>query len=339
MTKVLITGGAGFIGTHAADYFLERGNEVTIFDNFSRKGTRENIAWLKEKHPAKQIRVVEGDIRTVGILDKEVRGIDLLIHLAAQVAVTTSVKNPREDFEINALGTFNLLESVRVNSPETAIIYASTNKVYGEMEGLAVEKGESGYKYVDYPQGVDEQQNLDFHSPYGCSKGAAEQYIHDYSKIYGLKTVVFRQSCIYGTRQFGIEDQGWVSWFSIASILNKPTTIYGDGYQVRDILYVTDLVRAYDLAFQKIQMTAGKIYNIGGGRENCLSVNGLLDKLSPKIKPVYSEWRPGDQRVYVSDIKKVKAELGWRPEVDADQGLAKLIDWTEKNQELIAAIL
>jgi len=339
MMKVLITGGAGFIGTHTADYFLDKESEVTIFDNFSRKGTWENVAWLKKKYGDKKIKIIEGDIRTEGILDRVVTEQNLVVHLAAQVAVTTSVKNPREDFEINARGTLNLLESVRINSPETTVIYASTNKVYGEMKNLAIEKSEKGYRYVDYPQGMGEQQNLDFHSPYGCSKGAAEQYVHDYSKIYGLKTVVFRQSCIYGTRQFGIEDQGWISWFTIASILNKPTTVYGDGYQVRDVLWVADLVKAYDLAYKNIGTVSGKIYNIGGGVENSLSVNGLLNKLDLKTKPAYSDWRPGDQKVYVSDTRRVREELGWKPETSVDEGLAKLISWTQENKELIASVL
>jgi CDP-paratose 2-epimerase len=339
MNKVLITGGAGFIGTHTADYFLNNGDEVTIFDNFSRKGTRENITWLKEKYGDKEIKIVEGDIRTEGKLNDEVKDQNLVIHLAAQVAVTTSVKNPREDFEINAMGTLNLLESVRNNSPETVVIYASTNKVYGEMEKLGVIKGEHGYGYTDRPKGISELQNLDFHSPYGCSKGAAEQYVHDYSKIYGLKTVVFRQSCIYGTRQFGIEDQGWISWFTIASILNKPTTVYGDGYQVRDVLWVEDLVKAYDLAFVKIKTTSGQVYNIGGGADNSLSVNELLNKLNPKIKPAYSTWRPGDQKVYISDIGKVSKELGWKPEISVDQGLEGLISWTKENKALIESVL
>jgi len=343
VNKVLITGGAGFIGTHAADYYLKNGSEVTVFDDFSRKGTHENVSWLKEQHKGKKLTILEGDIRTVGVLDRVIRRQDLVAHLAAQVAVTTSVKNPREDFEINALGTFNLLESVRKNSPETVVLYASTNKVYGEMGNIKIGKRESGYFYEDYPHGIGEKQNLDFHSPYGCSKGAAEQYIHDYSRIYELRTIVFRQSCIYGTRQFGIEDQGWVSWFTIASILNKPMTIYGDGCQVRDVLFVSDLVAAYDLAFKNVNRVNGQIYNVGGGPDNSLSILSLLkileSKLGEKIDLSYSDWRPGDQKVYVSDISKIGKDLGWKPKVNIDEGLAQLIDWTNSNKILVNSVL
>lgn len=343
MTKVLITGGAGFIGVHTSDYYLNAGAKVVIFDNFSRKGTRDNVSWLKDKYGDKYLTVIEGDIRTPGILDAVVKSCDLIIHLAAQVAVTTSVKNPREDFDINALGTFNLLESVRLNALQAVVIYASTNKVYGEMEQLKVEKTDLGYLYADYPEGISELQNLDFHSPYGCSKGSAEQYVHDYSRIYKLKTVVFRQSCIYGTRQFGIEDQGWVSWFTIASILDKSIVIYGDGNQVRDVLFVTDLVRAYDLAFKNISKSAGQIYNIGGGAQNFLSIHTLVKilqkKLNKKIEPSYSDWRAGDQRVYVSNISKIKDQLGWKPEINVEDGLSKLISWTTTSEKLIRSVL
>jgi CDP-paratose 2-epimerase len=343
VAKILITGGAGFIGTHTAEYYLSRGHEVVVFDNFSRIGARENVSWLRSLPKYENLTVLKGDIRKPGALDKVVRKLDLVVHLAAQVAVTTSVKNPREDFEINALGTFNLLESVRACSPDTVVLFASTNKVYGEMENLTVKKKASGYFYADCPDGISESQNLDFHSPYGCSKGAAEQYVRDYSRIYGLKTVVFRQSCIYGTRQFGVEDQGWVSWFTIASILRKPMTIYGDGYQVRDVLYVTDLVRAYDLAFRNIRRTSGKIYNIGGGAGNSLSVRQLLKTLEKKlgleIRPRHSDWRPGDQKVYISDTGNIARDLGWKPEIKVNDGLSRLIDWTQNHQKLIKSLL
>lgn len=343
MTRVLITGGAGFIGTHAADFYLNQGASVTIFDNFSRRGTRENIKWLKLIHHGKYLKIVEGDIRRPGILDRIVKNQNLVIHLAAQVAVTTSVKNPGEDFEVNALGTFNVLESLRSKAPRSVLIYASTNKVYGEMENVLVAKSRRGYKFTNFPNGISESQNLDFHSPYGCSKGTADQYIHDYSRIYGLKTVVFRQSCIYGTRQFGVEDQGWVSWFTIASILGKSMFVYGDGYQVRDVLFATDLVRAYDLAFKKIRITTGGIYNIGGGPKNSLCIRDLLkvleDKLHKKIPFKFAPWRPGDQKVYVSDTRKVGRELGWQPKVDVSHGLNSLISWTKENQKLINQVL
>lgn len=343
MTKILITGGAGFIGTHTADFYLKQNSTVTIFDNFSRRGTHENIQWLKKTHPGKILRVIIGDVRRPGALDKAVKNQDLIIHLAAQVAVTSSVKNPREDFEINALGTFNVLESIRTNSPKSVLIFASTNKVYGEMENIKVKKGPTGYKFTNFPQGVPESQNLDFHSPYGCSKGTADQYIHDYHRIYGLKTVVFRQSCIYGTRQFGIEDQGWVSWFTIASILGKPIFVYGDGFQVRDVLFATDLVRAYDLAFKKIKTISGQVFNIGGGPANSLCIRDLLkvleNKLNKKIPFKFASWRPGDQKVYVSDIHLVSKDLGWRPQISVDRGLSSLITWTQENRGLVSRVL
>ncbi|MEK7526367.1 MAG: NAD-dependent epimerase/dehydratase family protein, partial [Patescibacteria group bacterium] len=232
MKNILIIGGAGFIGSNAAAYFLKKGKTVTILDNFARNGTRDNLAWLKSINP--KLKVVEADVRyDQKILSREVEKVDAVLHLAAQVAVTTSVNDPREDFDINAQGTFNVLEAIRNSKLKPAIIYTSTNKVYGGMEEVKVKKDKGRYIYVDFPKGISEEFPLDFHSPYGCSKGCADQYVRDYARIYGLKTVVFRQSCVYGPRQFGVEDQGWVAWFIIASALGKPITIYGDGKQVR----------------------------------------------------------------------------------------------------------
>lgn len=341
--NLFITGGAGFIGVHTANYYLSKGDKVTIFDNFSRRGTRENVSWLKQKYGNKNLTVIEGDIRDFNILKRSIPGHDVIIHLAGQVAVTTSVVNPREDFEINALGTFNVLESVRLLTPNSILLFASTNKVYGGMEEIKIIKDNNRYKYKDLPGGIPETQNLDFHSPYGNSKGAADQYTRDYHRIYGLLTVVFRQSCIYGTHQFGIEDQGWVSWFTIAAVLGKPITVYGDGMQVRDVLFVEDLINAYDLAIGRIKLAAGQIYNVGGGPKFTLSLLELLDllekKLGKKIPFAFSDWRPGDQPVYISNIAKIKKHLNWQPQVNVQEGTSKMIDWIVKEKNLINKVL
>jgi len=336
--KILITGGAGFIGVNCAAYFSRQGSDVFIFDNLSRTGAAENADWLAKNRPC---RLVRGDIRNFSELTQVFRQygpFDLILHLAAQVAVTTSVVNPREDFEINAWGTFNLLEATRLYSKEAVIIYASTNKVYGGMEDLRVGEVAGRYAYLDHPEGIAETRSLDFHSPYGCSKGAADQYCRDYHRIYGLRTVVMRQSCIYGYHQFGIEDQGWVAWFCIAALLDKPITIYGDGKQVRDVLFVDDLVSLYDMAYKKIELTSGKIFNIGGGPSHTLSLHELLAQLEilkgGKIPICYDDWRPGDQKLYISNIKQAEKELGWKPQITAAEGVERLYDWVGNNRSL-----
>ncbi|HLD34453.1 MAG TPA: NAD-dependent epimerase/dehydratase family protein, partial [Patescibacteria group bacterium] len=321
--KILITGGAGFIGCNTAKYFLDQGHEVTILDNFSRKGTESNLVWLQENYPS--VGVVRVDVRDADAVASEIaNGYDAVIHLAGQVAVTTSVVNPREDFDINAMGTFNVLEGCRLAEKKPIVIYSSTNKVYGGMEDVRTHEINGRYEYADLPEGVPENRLLDFHSPYGCSKGCADQYVRDYARIYGLKTVVCRQSCIYGYRQFGVEDQGWVAWFIIATVLGKPLTIYGDGKQVRDILFVEDLVRAYDMAIKNIDKTAGQVYNIGGGSRNQMSLLELLAFLEKftgrKIETAFSDWRPGDQPVFVCDIAKAKTDFGWEPTVSVEEG-------------------
>lgn len=336
--KILITGGAGFIGSNLACYFLNNNQQVTIFDNFERKGTGENAQWLKNKFF--RLEIIKGDIRSRNDLQKAVQDKDIIMHLAAQVAVTSSVINPTTDFDINALGTFNLLEAVRQSGHKPIILFASTNKVYGGMENVQIVEKKSTYEYQDLPYGVSEKQNLDFHSPYGCSKGCADQYMRDYARIYDLPTVVFRQSCIYGPRQFGVEDQGWVAWFIIALHLGIPITVYGDGKQVRDILYITDLVRLFDMAVKKIDIAKGKIYNVGGGISNTISVWGqfgpILERLfRRKIKINYSDWRPGDQKIYISDIRLVEEELGWKPEVRVATGIKLLYEWADKNKSML----
>jgi CDP-paratose 2-epimerase len=268
----------------------------------------------------------------------EHRDADQVLHLAAQVAVTTSVKDPREDFEVNAQGTFNVLEAMRQAGMSAPIIYSSTNKVYGEMTSVGVVERAGRYAYDSLPEGVSEEHNLDFHSPYGCSKGSADQYVIDYHRIYGLRTTVFRQSCIYGYRQFGAEDQGWVAWFMIASQLDRPITIYGDGKQVRDILFIDDLLDAYDAAFAAKDKAAGRAFNIGGGAANVLSLRELLayieKRRGTKLPVGSSDWRPGDQKVFVSDIRRASAELGWSPKISCTQGLDLLYDWISRNREL-----
>ena len=337
--STLITGGAGFIGTNYTARLLKRGEQVTIFDNLSRAGSPGNVNWLKEIYGENSFKLIQGDIRDAEAVKSAVESADQVIHLAAQVAVTTSVIDPRTDFEINALGTLNVLEAARQSSQMPPVIYASTNKVYGDLEGVQVAERENSYYFPEKPEGISESQLIDFHSPYGCSKGTGDQYVRDYHRIFGLKTVVFRQSCIYGPHQFGIEDQGWVAWFVIAAVTGKPITIYGDGKQVRDLLYVDDLLAAYGLAAENIDKTAGQIYNIGGGKLNTLSIwkefGPLLEKELGQEIPVSREpWRPGDQRVFIADIQKANQDFGWKPEINVNTGIRKLFDWVRANRDL-----
>ena len=338
--KVLITGGAGFIGCHTANHYASQNCQVTIYDNLSRKGTAENAKWLKQNYP--QIIIKQADIRDSSSLNQAVKGQNLIFHFASQVAVTTSITNPREDFEINTLGTFNVLEAMRLNAPSATLIYSSTNKVYGGMEDIKVKEGKTKYYYQSLPYGIPENRFLDFHSPYGCSKGAGDQYVRDYHRIYGLNTIVFRQSCIFGTRQFGIEDQGWLAWFTIALLLGKPITLYGNGKQVRDVLYVDDLIAAFDQALKYINVAKGEIYNVGGGIKNTLSLLEALDLLQQLTgKPAmlkHEAFRPGDQPVYISDIRKAEKELHWQPKITAKQGIIKLIQWSQDNKKILEHI-
>ncbi len=337
MEKILITGGCGFIGCNLADHFSQQCEKVVVLDNLSRRGSRENAEWLKQRH--KNVEVVEADIvKEQSKLDEAVKGCDAIYHLAAQVAVTTSVREPRQDFMDNALGTFNVLEAVRENADNAAFFFSSTNKVYGGMEQIGIVEREKRYEYKDFPKGIPETMLLDFHSPYGCSKGCADQYVRDYARIYGMKTVVFRQSCIYGQRQFGIEDQGWVAWFIIAAALGKRLTICGDGKQVRDVLHIDDLTEAYRIGTEKIEKVKGQVFNIGGGPENTMSLLELLAYLEEffgkKIDVKYSDWRPGDQPVYISDISKAKEVLQWEPKITVREGVQKLYDWVVENKEM-----
>ncbi|MEP7356344.1 MAG: NAD-dependent epimerase/dehydratase family protein [Anaerolineales bacterium] len=332
--KILITGGAGFIGSNLTAHFTRAGHAVTIFDNFSRRGAEANLAWLKAT--AAPAGVIRGDTREAEAIAAAARGQEAIFHLAGQVAVTTSVTDPRRDFEDNALGTFNTLEAARASGRQPIFIYTSTNKVYGGMEAARVIEGPTRYAFADMPGGVPETWPLDFHSPYGCSKGTGDQYVRDYQRIYGLPTVVFRQSSIYGPRQFGIEDQGWIAFLAICAATGRPINIYGDGKQVRDILYVDDLARAFEAAVANISRTAGQVYNMGGGPQRTLSIwtetGPMLEKLAGHPLPVtYGGWRPGDQRIYVSDISRAKADLGWEPRIDPEEGVRRLWEWVQAN--------
>jgi CDP-paratose 2-epimerase len=335
----LVTGGAGFVGSNLVSHLLGEGLDVTIFDAFLRRGAHENAAWLSTKHKGRKLRVVRGDVRDFEAVQAVVEDVDVIYHMAGQVAVTTSIAEPRSDFEVNALGTLNVLEAARLTGREPAIVFTSTNKVYGGMEHIAVEEQGHRFRFRDLPDGVSEAQPLDFHSPYGCSKGAADQYVRDYGRIYGLPTVVFRMSCIYGPRQFGTEDQGWVAHFIISALTGRPITIYGNGKQVRDVLFIDDLVRAFGLAVEKIDRVAGEVFNIGGGSLNALSVWGefgpLLNGLRNEAPTVsFDDWRPSDQPCYISDIRKAGELLGWKPLVDKETGIRRLGEWVRANMGL-----
>lgn len=337
--RFLVTGGAGFIGSNYVARLLKRGEQVTIYDNLSRAGAQMNLMWLRQEFGSDSMHLIQADVRDADALRRAARDADVIIHLAAQVAVTTSVVEPREDFEINALGTFNMLEAARLSGRQPAVLYASTNKVYGGMEDVRVVEEADHYRYADFPLGIPESMPLDFHSPYGCSKGSGDQYVRDYHRIYGIPSMVFRQSCIYGPRQFGVEDQGWVAWFLIAAVTGKPITIYGDGKQVRDLLYVEDLLNVYDAALERLETAAGKIYNVGGGPAKTMSVwkefGPILAQLfGHPIEVEHSDWRPGDQRIYVSDIRKAEAELGWKPAVGVEEGIHRLYEWIQANRDL-----
>lgn len=320
------------------DRLLSRGEQAVAFDNLSRRGAIKNCDWLKSKYGSK-FQLIRGDIRDAGAIEQAARDAAVIYHLAAQVTVTTSVTNPREDFEINALGTFNALEAARLSGQNPIFLFASTNKVYGEMEQVAVVERATRYEFRDLKTGISETQQLDFHSPYGCSKGAADQYVRDYQRIYGLRTVVMRQSTIYGTRQFGEEDQGWMAWMIIAAVTGRPITIYGDGKQVRDMLFIDDLLDLYDAALANIDRSAGQAYNVGGGPKNTISIwsefGPALERLhEEKIKVNRSGWRPGDQKVCVYDTSKAKRELGWEPQVGLNNGMGRLYDWVKENKKL-----
>jgi CDP-paratose 2-epimerase len=333
----LITGGAGFVGVNLANRLLAEGKRVLIFDNLSRVGVQNNLFWLKEKHPD-NLLVMIADIRDKEAVKQAVQNAEQVFHFAAQVAVTSSLVNPYHDFEVNALGTLNLLEAIRHTMHHPPVVFTSTNKVYGDLEDIGLVM--NGTRY--YPEnmsfrqhGISEERNLDFHSPYGCTKGVAEQYILDYARTFGLKTAVFRMSCIYGPHQFGTEDQGWVAHFLIQTLKDNPITLYGDGKQVRDILYVDDLVNAFIIAQQNMDTISGKAFNIGGGVKNTISLLELIKmigKISGK-KPdiLFDDWRPSDQKYYVSNFSKFKKVTGWFPKYGTVEGITSLYEWLNRN--------
>lgn len=337
--RILITGGAGFIGSNLTDHFLEKGSEVIIFDNLSRRNVEKNLDWLKEKHK-KGLSFVKGDVRDYSSLQSVCKDVDVIFHTAAQVAVTTSVKNPREDFAVNVLGTFNVLEAVRNSNTNPIIIYTSTNKVYGNnVNNIPLREKETRYEFADpkFKNGIPEDFPTDAneHTPYGCSKYTGDLYMRDFHDIFGLKTIIFRMSCTYGLHQYGNEDQGWVAHFVISSFLNKPLMIYGDGKQVRDILFVDDLIRAFELSIKNIRKTNGQVFNIGGGPENTISLLELLDMLKNfglKLKISFDDWRPADQKVYISDIRRAKG-FGWKPQISSKEGVGRLHDWVSENRK------
>jgi CDP-paratose 2-epimerase len=328
----LITGGAGFIGSNLADALLSEGEPVVILDNLCRDGIENNAEWLREKH-GNALRIEVGDVADAACVTPLVRGARKVYHLAAQVAVTTSIQDPRHDLRSNLIGTFNVLEAARSVATPPPVLFTSTNKVYGGLDGFSIRMEGDTYAYADGRRGIAENAPLDFHSPYGCSKGAADQYVRDYARIYGIPTVVFRMSCIYGTRQFGTEDQGWVAHFARALMGGSPITIYGDGCQVRDVLWVGDLVAAMRLAMDRIDEHAGEVFNIGGGAENAVSVRQVIDRLMEitglRVSLESAPWRPGDQRIYVSDTDKALKQLGWRPTTEWASGLERLVEWLE----------
>lgn len=330
---ILITGGAGFIGANLADRLAGEGHRVIVYDALARPGVETNLQWLQSRHGEK-IEAIVADIRDEDRLAEAAARADAVFHLAAQVAVTTSLADPREDFAINIAGTLHLLDALRTRNPDAPLVFASTNKVYGDLIDVALELDGDRYLPVDTlvrERGIDEGRALDFHTPYGCSKGAADQYVLDYARSYGLKTAVLRMSCIYGQRQMGTEDQGWVAHFLIRALEGKPITLYGDGYQVRDILDVSDAVDAYVRAWRAIDRVAGRAFNLGGGPDNAVSLRVLLDHigalLGRELDIGFEDWRAGDQRYFVADTRAAQQTLGLGPRVPWRQGVERLAHW------------
>jgi CDP-paratose 2-epimerase len=335
---VLITGGAGFIGSNLADRLLSDGEKVVIFDNLSRPGVAANYRWLLSRH-GRSVQLLEKDVRDAASVRDAVRAASSVFHFAAQVAVTTSLTSPAADFEVNALGTLNVLEALRIANPDAPMVFTSTNKVYGCLPRLEMECGTDGYAPTDARRranGIDESEALDFVTPYGCSKGSADQYVRDYARSFGLSTVVFRMSCIYGPRQMGTEDQGWVAHILRQIIGGLPVTIYGDGNQVRDLLFIDDLVEALLLARKNAEGLASEAFNIGGGKSNAVSVRRVIQMAAEleECEPVCLQgaWRPGDQRYYVSNCARFSEITGWQPATAPSSGLRQLRDWLRRSR-------
>jgi CDP-paratose 2-epimerase len=332
-SHVLITGGCGFIGTNLAERILSRGERVLLFDNLARAGSEKNLAYLRAAYGS-LLDVEIADVRNSRQLTRAARSASAVFHLSAQVAVTSSLAQPREDFDINARGTLNLLEALRARTTPAPIVFTSTNKVYGALEDVALRATDRRYVPADASlasAGVSEQRALDFHSPYGCSKGAADQYVLDYARSYRMPAVVFRMSCIYGRHQHGNEDQGWVAHLLLRAIAGEPITLYGDGKQVRDVLFADDLVDAFLLARDGIGAISGRAFNMGGGAANAISLLELLELIerlhgSPAAV-TFGDWRTGDQHYYVSDTRAFQRATSWRPRVGAHEGIRLLYQW------------
>jgi CDP-paratose 2-epimerase len=329
---ILITGGAGFIGSNLADRLAGEGHDILVYDALSRPGVERNLAWLRQRH-GKRITHVAGDVRDEDELVRAAADAKAAFHMAAQVAVTTSLVDPREDFEINVKGTINLLDAVRVRRDPVPVIFASTNKVYGDLADIEFDTLHDRYEPKSYAsrRGIDESRPLDFHTPYGCSKGAADQYMLDYARSFGVPTAVFRMSCIYGQRQMGTEDQGWVAHFLIRALEDRPITIYGDGLQVRDILDVGDAVNAYVAGLRSIERVSGRAFNLGGGPANAVSLLELVEQMRAvtgrDIQLSFEDWRQGDQRWFVADTSAARAELGLPTTRGWREGVARLAQW------------
>ncbi len=329
----LITGGAGFVATNVADRLLRMGRRVRLFDNLSRAGVEQNLRWIQARH-GDRVEFVRGDVRDEAAIRRAIRGVDQVFHFAAQVAVTTSLTDPFLDFEVNARGTLNLLEAMRAADAPPTLLFTSTNKVYGDLDDVRLRRRRSRYEPQEEAvslRGISEARPLDFHSPYGCSKGAAEQYVLDYARTFGMPATVFRMSCIYGPHQFGTEDQGWVAHFLIQALRRRPLTLYGDGLQVRDVLFVEDLADAMLLAHDRIEDTAGDAFNIGGGPSNTISLVELMELIADLTgeRPAFAiePWRPADQRYYVSSTAKFERLTGWAPRVGVRHGVERLLSW------------
>lgn len=344
---VLVTGGAGFIGCNVVDAIASEGKHVLVLDSLVRPGVVQNLNWLKLRHPAlvSSLIVDLRDPEGQSLISDAVKGASAVFHFAAQVAVTSSLERPLDDFQINAYGTLKILEMLRRHNPEAPLLFASTNKVYGKMADVEYKKIEGAnaqaYRPMDknYAEhGFDESRQLDFYSPYGCSKGVADQYVLDYARVYGLRTAVMRKSCIYGPRQFGTEDQGWVAHFAIQALQGKPITLYGDGHQVRDLLFVADVVRAYLAAWRNIDEVKGQAFNLGGGPENAVSLLELLNylevMLDRKIDISFGEWRQGDQVYYVSDTRKAQRLLGLQHVMPWRTGVSVLVHWLKEQHKV-----
>ncbi|HZQ91228.1 MAG TPA: GDP-mannose 4,6-dehydratase [Terriglobales bacterium] len=337
--SVLIFGGAGFIGSNWAHRLLKTtGAAIHIYDNLSRPGVRNNLEGLREAAgKSGRLKVTVADVRDAARVERAVRQATEIYHLAAQVAVTNSVTNPRYDFEVNLMGTFNVLEAARRAGRRPFVLFTSTNKVYGNLETRARVARGKRWEFVA-GEGVDERQPLDLHSPYGCSKGAADQYVHDYGRMYEIPTVVFRMSCVAGPRQFGNEDQGWVAHFLYSALAGAPVIVYGDGRQLRDVLYVDDLLRAFEAVRDNLHRTRGQIYNVGGGAENTISLLELMEQVErltgKPLEYAFDDRRPGDQLVYVTDTSKLQRDTGWKAHVNPALTLARIYDWWKHNREL-----